>query len=84
MTAQPARPFTTVRLREGYNIDEVDAFLAEMDRALSGRLPDQALADRMTNARFTPVRLRRGYDMEEVDQHLDDLHRLASQGHRRI
>lgn len=74
-------PFTLVRLREGYSIADVDTFLAEVTRALRGRLPDPALAQRIQNARFNPVRLRAGYDMGEVDQYLDELHTFALQGH---
>ena len=80
----PAPTFTRVRLREGYQISDVDDFLLEIRPLLYGRLPNPELADRIVNARFAPVRLRPGYDMMEVDAHLDHLHALASQGHPRI
>jgi DivIVA domain-containing protein len=70
-----------VRLREGYAIDEVDTFLAEVRRGLDGRLPDPGLAARIRDARFSPVRLRPGYDMSEVDDHLEQLETLALEGH---
>lgn len=72
--------FTTTRLREGYSIDEVDDFLADVLRRLVPGRPDGALAEKIREARFTPVRLRVGYDMGEVDQYLDDLHRRADTG----
>ena len=76
--------FTRVRLREGYRIEDVDRFLAEVRPLLDGRLPDNELADRIESARFSLVRLRPGYDMDEVDRHLEHLLTLASQGHPRI
>ncbi|KQX75915.1 MULTISPECIES: DivIVA domain-containing protein [Aeromicrobium] len=83
MTTVPTPLFSMVRWREGYKAEEVDVFLAEVQRALAGRLPDHALAERIRSAVFTPVRLRPGYDMQQVDDHLDELHLLASQGHPR-
>jgi DivIVA domain-containing protein len=74
MTA-PQRPaFVRVRWREGYDIEEVDSFLSQVERGLAGRLPDPALAERIRNVVFSPVRLRLGYDMLQVDDYLDVLH----------
>jgi DivIVA domain-containing protein len=58
--------FTVVRLREGYDIDEVDAFV---DRVASGG----ATSTEAQRMRFTPVRLRQGYDMGQVDEYLDGI-----------
>ena len=55
--------FSRVRWREGYDIAEVDAFLAKVDAGSA------ASAD-VQSARFTPVRLRWGYAMGEVDAYL--------------
>ncbi|WP_344771224.1 DivIVA domain-containing protein [Aeromicrobium panaciterrae] len=83
MTHTAIRTFSKVRLREGYDIDEVDAFLAEVERNLLGPLPHAELARRIAHARFTPVRLRQqGYDMGAVDEHLDTLHEWAVTGRR--
>jgi DivIVA domain-containing protein len=84
MTSIQTPSFTRVRLREGYQIDEVDDFLLEIRPLVEGRLPNDALADRIESAVFSPVRLRPGYDMQEVDDHLEHLLTLASQGHPRI
>jgi DivIVA domain-containing protein len=84
MTSAASPAFTRVRLREGYQIDEVDDFLVEIRPLLEGGLPNDALADRIESARFSLVRLRPGYDMQEVDDHLEHLLTLASQGHPRI
>ena len=84
MSIVPSPSFTRVRLREGYRIEDVDEFLADIRPLLDGRLPNTALADRIESARFAPVRLRPGYDMDEVDTHLEQLLALASQGHPRL
>jgi DivIVA domain-containing protein len=62
--------FTPVRLREGYDMGEVDQFL---DRLVAGLEHAQPLAPLVESARFTPVRLREGYDMGEVDRFLDEV-----------
>ena len=84
MSSTQTPSFTRVRLREGYQIEEVDDFLLDVRPLLDGPLPNDALADRIESARFSPVRLRPGYDMQEVDDHLEHLLTLASQGHPRI
>nr|MCW2727338.1 hypothetical protein [Aeromicrobium sp.] len=84
MTVDAVRPLSQTRWREGYSIAEVDAFLADVTPLLAGRLPDAALAQRISDARFTPTRMRLGYDMGDVDDRLEELRTLASQGHRRI
>ena len=63
---QPGARFALVRMREGYDVAEVDAFVA---RVRDGHVTS---AD-ARNARFTPVRLRQGYDMGEVDDYVDGL-----------
>jgi DivIVA domain-containing protein len=66
--------FTPVRLREGYDMGEVDAHLdlvqstlTALDAAVEGRGP---LPGVLPAPRFTPVRLREGYDIAEVDAFL--------------
>jgi DivIVA domain-containing protein len=62
--------FTSVHLREGYDIHEVDAFLdALVEAATAGR----PLAPLCAAAQFAAVRLREGYDMDEVDTFLDEV-----------
>ena len=77
-------PVNVERLRvtrwaEGYDVDEVDAFLDRVEPRLAGR-PDPALADEILAVRFTPVRIRAGYDQKDVDDLLDVLERRARTG----
>jgi DivIVA domain-containing protein len=69
--------FTPVRLRTGYDMGDVDAYLdrvkAHLDRldaavAGTGQAPGP-----LARAVFTPVRLREGYDIGEVDAFLDQV-----------
>lgn len=60
--------FTPVRLREGYDMGEVDDFLDELCRRLRA---GEAVAAFVAGARFTPVRMREGYDMGDVDRLLE-------------
>jgi len=64
--------FTVVQFREGYTLDEVDAFIGRAVRALGSPAPAMTAQD-VRDVRFTPVRLRQGYEMAEVDAYLDDL-----------
>ncbi len=83
-----AARFTTVRLREGYDMQEVDEFLDIAKRNLQLRYEAQdrlhaggsfrsldvgLLSKHIENVEFTTVRLREGYDMQEVDEFLDAL-----------
>jgi len=56
--------FTPVRLREGYDMGEVDEFL---DRLGQAARDGQPFAPLVAGAEFTTVRLREGYDITEVD-----------------
>ncbi|WP_053202373.1 DivIVA domain-containing protein [Jiangella muralis] len=70
VTDRPAgERFTVVRLAEGYDIGEVDAFL---DR-VRGTLGATLTADEVRQVQFTTVRLRAGYDMRAVDEYLDEV-----------
>ncbi len=80
MTHTSAPTFSTVRFMEGYDIDEVDSFIRDVEPQVAGNSPDAELAHRITAARFTPVRMRRGYDMREVDAYLDQLVERAFTG----
>lgn len=69
--------FTPVRLREGYDMGEVDAHLDlvkqtfdALDAAIAGGRPVPGV---IPAARFTPVRLREGYDIGEVDAFLAEV-----------
>ncbi len=61
---QPRRPrFKVVKMAEGYNMAEVDAFIDTID---------QRTADEVREVHFSTVRLTRGYDEDEVDRFLDE------------
>ena len=64
--------FTVVRWREGYQIDEVDAFLDDIEPRVA-RGAASGLVDEILHVTFGPVRIKRGYDMDEVDHYLDAL-----------
>lgn len=59
--------FTPVRLREGYDMREVDDLL---DRIVAAASDPQAVDALVSGARFSQVRFREGYDMPEVDAFL--------------
>jgi DivIVA domain-containing protein len=69
--------FTPVRLREGYDMGEVDAHLDLAKQTLDAL--DAAVAHggpvpgALPAPRFSPVRLREGYDRAEVDAFLAEL-----------
>jgi DivIVA domain-containing protein len=59
--------FTPVRIREGYDMSEVDALLDRLVAALGRGEPAGPLIE---SARLGRVRLREGYDIDEVDDFL--------------
>jgi DivIVA domain-containing protein len=75
ISAQEVRDirFNTVRLTEGYDEDEVDAFLDRVLLALVEPVdgPQRLSADDVRNSLFTTTRLREGYEMAAVDAFLD-------------
>ncbi|MEU5873511.1 DivIVA domain-containing protein [Glycomyces sp. NPDC047369] len=65
--------FTPVQLAEGYDQDEVDAFLDRVVLALvePATGPQRLTADDVRASMFTSTRLREGYEVKEVDAFLD-------------
>ncbi|GAA1666089.1 hypothetical protein GCM10009830_09700 [Glycomyces endophyticus] len=65
--------FRVVHLVEGYDEDEVDAFLDRVVLALlePAAGPQRLGADDVRTAEFTTTRMRDGYEMEDVDAFLD-------------
>ncbi|MBB2922370.1 DivIVA domain-containing protein [Cellulomonas cellasea] len=68
--------FTRTSFREGYDPDEVDAFLERVATTLgafaSGRPLEAPLTREHVEAvRFRPTKFREGYDQDEVDDFLD-------------
>jgi DivIVA domain-containing protein len=69
---RPAPKFTPVRLREGYDVEEVDVFVDRVMATVNGQPVERPVTAReIRNAQFSPVRLREGYDVFEVDQFLE-------------
>ena len=65
--------FTPVRLREGYNMEQVDDFVDRVMATVNGLPVDRPVTPReIRKVKFTPVRLTEGYDVEEVDNFLDE------------
>src|SRR5262252_3681965 len=65
--------FSTTRLRPGYDMEQVDAFLdAVRDTFLGVRHPPLT-AEEIRAKWFATTRLRPGYDEEEVDAFLEDV-----------
>ncbi|KQQ39511.1 DivIVA domain-containing protein [Nocardioides sp. Leaf307] len=62
--------FTPVRLRSGYDMGQVDDFLADLVQTLRSGGDPVAPA---TAARFATVRLREGYETANVDALLDEV-----------
>lgn len=67
--------FTPVGFSEGYDMDEVDAFLDRIAQAAGpgGAGVTTQLCDEVEHVRFTPVRMVGGYDMDEVDTFVDSV-----------
>ncbi|WP_114423686.1 DivIVA domain-containing protein [Nocardioides houyundeii] len=64
--------FPVTRFRVGYDMQEVDRFLARIGEDLTSgdpRIQAQEVADK----RFKPVRMRDGYGVNEVDDLLDQV-----------
>lgn len=72
-----AKRFGTTKWREGYEQDDVDAFLDRVQRTLAGyelrRPVDPLEPEDVVAARFTPTRFRAGYDQGQVDDFLDQV-----------
>ncbi len=62
--------FSTTRLREGYDVADVDHAVDRVFVALADGATSMTASD-VSSLRFNPVRLAEGYDMGEVDSWLD-------------
>jgi DivIVA domain-containing protein len=60
------------KFREGYDIDQVDAFVERAAAALDGTGAAVAPAD-VLNARFKATKFAEGYDQDAVDDLLDQV-----------
>jgi DivIVA domain-containing protein len=65
--------FTPVRIREGYDVTEVDEFIDRLLATVNGQPVDRPVTAReIRKVAFTPVRVREGYDVGEVDNFLEE------------
>lgn len=70
---------STTRLRPGYDVEEVDAFLSAIADTFLGIREPSLTPDEIRTKQFPTTRLRPGYDQEEVDAFLDEAEaRLAA------
>jgi len=65
-----SKRFATTKLREGYDMSDVDDFLDSLVLAVKDGGDVAALVD---GARFASTKFREGYDMTEVDDYLDEI-----------
>ena len=73
------RKFSTTRLRPGYDIDQVDAFIRAIRDTFLGIREPSLTPGEIRKKQFSTTRLRPGYDEEEVDAFLDEAEsRLAA------
>jgi DivIVA domain-containing protein len=78
------RKISATRLRPGYDMEEVDAFLGAIRDTFLGIREPSLMPDAIRAKQFSTTRLRPGYVMEEVDAILDEAEsRLAQVGARR-
>ncbi|MFD6175825.1 MULTISPECIES: DivIVA domain-containing protein [unclassified Isoptericola] len=70
-----SKRFATTKLREGYDMSEVDDFLDTLVAAVKDGTDVAALVD---GARFASTKFREGYDMTEVDDYLDEVKTRAA------
>ena len=69
MTDWQPRRFSTTRLRAGYEIAEVNEFVARIEGTLGRSMPPDrpVTAGDIEKAQFTATRFRMGYDEKEVN-----------------
>ena len=65
--------FSTTRLRPGYDMGQVDAFLEAVRDTFLGVRHPPLTADEVRAKQFAVTRLRPGYDEQEVDAFLEDV-----------
>ncbi len=64
--------FGTVRMREGYDLDDVDDFVDLVVDSLDGKGNRKVTPEQIERYEFKIVRMRTGYSMEDVDRWLDE------------
>ena len=69
--------------RTGYNPEEVDAFIAEVEIALFSPEPRVSARD-VAEEQFTEVRRKPGYDIQDVDRYLEQAEQLLSEAEDRL
>ncbi len=65
--------FALVKLREGYDMEEVDDFVDRVLATVNGTPIDRPVTAReISTKQFSTVRIREGYDVMEVDLFLEE------------
>lgn len=77
MTEEPL--FRMTRWGEGYDQDEVDAYVDRIQAAFIGRLPPPTVEE-VRSTRFSAVRLVPGYRIDDVDAYLGRIALVAGNG----
>lgn len=67
--------FPVTRLRPGYYLEEVDAFLEAISDTFLGVRNPPLTASEVRDKQFSTTRLRSGYDEQAVDAFLDEAER---------
>lgn len=68
-----SRQFSTTWLRPGYDLEQVDAFLAAIHVTFLGIREPPLTADEVRDKKFSTTRLRPGYDEKDVDAFLEEV-----------
>ena len=69
--------FSPVKLREGYDMEEVDDFVDRILATVNGTPVDRPVTAReISTKQFSTVRIREGYDVMEVDLFLEEAEAL--------
>lgn len=65
--------FVHVRMRAGYNQDDVDNYLDELEELIRAGAPLQEIKGSIDAALFNTTRVVVGYDVDDVDEFLDEV-----------
>jgi len=65
--------FSRVRLRRGYDMEDVDAFIEAIRETFLGVREPPLTSDEVRNQQFHATQLRPGYDEKDVDAFLDEV-----------
>lgn len=70
--------FVPVRMRAGYNQDDVDNYLDELEELVRHGASLEEITQSVEGALFTTTRIAVGYDLDDVDDFLDEVMAAAA------